>query len=120
MTDAGAERLDRAAIDRLLDLGGEKLLAGMIDLFLEHYPVRIEAARLGAAAGEHDVVRRAAHSLKSTAGNLGATTLQLLAARIETLAASEDTAYDALIGAFEEEFHAVRGLLEREREGLGT
>ena len=119
MTDT-APRLDRTAIERLQRVGGDKLVRGMIDLFLEHTPARIRSAREGAAAGDHDAVRRAAHSMKSTAGNLGAAALQEIATRVEHLAAAGDASCGPLIDSIEEEYNIVRGLLEREREGLGT
>lgn len=80
--------LDAAAQDRLRRIGGGKLLAQMIDLFLKHGPERIGAIRSAAAAGDAAALERAAHTLKSSAGNLGAGALQDAAARAEEQAAS--------------------------------
>lgn len=75
--------LDNQALERLRKLGGDRLAGRMIALFLETGPERIQAARAGERAGDFDQVRRAAHSLKSSAGNIGATSLQAIADRLE-------------------------------------
>jgi HPt (histidine-containing phosphotransfer) domain-containing protein len=80
---ADKSAIDGAVIERLDRLGGKKLVLGMIDIFLEHAPTRVEAARAGLNGADFDEIRRAAHSLKSSAGNLGATQLQALCEEIE-------------------------------------
>ncbi len=91
MAEAEHAAIDRAVIERLDRLGGKKLATGMIDIFLQHAPTRIEAATVALAASDLDEVRRAAHSLKSSAGNLGAATLQGICENIERIAHGEDT-----------------------------
>lgn len=82
----GSEVLDPAALARLDRLGGERLVRRMVELFVELGEVRVAAAREGLASGDLDAVERAAHSLKSSAGNLGAGRLQAVAERVETRA----------------------------------
>lgn len=82
--------IDRGVIERLDTLGGKKLALGMIDIFLEHAPERVKAACAGLEGADLNEIRRAAHSLKSSAGNLGATTLQALCETIERSAAEPD------------------------------
>lgn len=81
------EYLDPGVIARL-----EKLGAGfprkLIALFLEHTPRRLDTALAGGRAGDWKAVEDAAHSLKSSAGNLGAVRLRELADRVEAAAAS--------------------------------
>lgn len=82
--------LDGAAAARLQRVGGARLLRGMIELFLEHGPVRLAAAEAGAERADWREVERAWHSLKSSAANLGAVRLAEAAARAEAAAAAGD------------------------------
>ena len=77
------DALDISALERLRKLGGDALLSRMVDLFISHAEPAIEEASAGAASGDFEAVRRAAHSLKSSAGNLGAQHVQRLADTIE-------------------------------------
>lgn len=111
--------LEDAALAKVRQIGGPSLLARLIDSFLQHAPARLAAARTGGVAGDLGEVERATHSLKSTAGNLGARRLQFLAERIETLSAARDAAaVTALLGELERVFEATRVALVQEREGL--
>ena len=75
--------IDPAAIARLHKVGGDKLVGQMIDIFLKNAPERVAAARQGIADGDSEAIEQAVHSLKSSAGNYGAVSLQTLAGRIE-------------------------------------
>lgn len=111
--------LDPVALERLRRLGGGKLLRDMLDLFLEHTPARMEAAVAAAAQGDHAGVNRAAHSLKSSAANLGARTLRDIAEQVEHVAAGEQAGdLAALIAQFQDAFAQARAALEKERQGL--
>jgi FOG: HPt domain len=79
-------RTNPAALDMLIRSGGVKLLSGMISAFEESGPERLVRAR--SALEKHDAatLAAAAHSLKSSAGQLGAVTLQRLSTEIEELA----------------------------------
>jgi HPt (histidine-containing phosphotransfer) domain-containing protein len=77
---------DGAAVERLQRLGGAVLLRGMLELFLTQAPERVRALEAAAAAGDAARVEKAAHSLKSSAGNLGALRLQHAAALLELAA----------------------------------
>ena len=83
--------IDEAALDRLrrLDRDGT-LVRDMIDVFLDYTPRLLAAALAGETAGDLDAIERAAHSLKSSAANLGARVVQDLAQRIELLAREKD------------------------------
>jgi HPt (histidine-containing phosphotransfer) domain-containing protein len=85
----GNERiLDPEAMERLKEWGGHTLVAKMVELFLEVTPERMEAIRKGVREGDAKAVERGAHSLRSSAGNLGADAVRHLAGRIEELAAA--------------------------------
>lgn len=123
--EEGAERvtmpeercIDDAALEKLRKLGGPEFVVKMLDLFLENAPVRIEAARAGQRAGDLKAVEMAVHSLKSSAGNLGARELQQIAGRIEDLAeAGKGDGLSALLDDLESTFARVKTCLEAERK----
>lgn len=74
------------AVGRLKEWGGDALLGRMIDLFLELAPQRLQALAEGERSGDLAALEGTAHSLKSSAGNLGALRLQEAAEQLETAA----------------------------------
>ena len=63
--------IDPAALKRLEDWGGASLSKEIVRLFLENGPTQVDQIR-GAMDGEDlDVPERGAHSLKSSAANVG-------------------------------------------------
>ena len=85
------EIVDQAALDRLVEWGGVKLLREMLRLFLENSRVRLNAMRgVLDSGGDLDEVHRGAHSLKSSAANLGAMRVSTLAGRLEEVAEAGD------------------------------
>ena len=85
--------IDDAAIDRLRDWGGAKLVRQMVRLYLENVEVRLEQIETGLA--EPDGIGQAeqgAHSLKSSAANVGALRVRELAAELEASAKGGDEA----------------------------
>ncbi|HSJ23982.1 MAG TPA: Hpt domain-containing protein [Longimicrobiales bacterium] len=79
--------VEDAAIERLVRLGGPDLVRQMADLYFQHGPERLDLLRQGVEADDASSVERAAHALKSSAGNLGARRLQRTADMVEALAA---------------------------------
>ena len=67
--------LDQNALDRLRGFGGEKLLRGMIELFVNNAPMKAAEAREALDCGDSAALRAALHGLKSSAGQLGAATV---------------------------------------------
>jgi HPt (histidine-containing phosphotransfer) domain-containing protein len=70
-----APALDPAVIDTLRQLtppGEPDVLKEVLQLFLEDVPVRVNRLRAAWTAGDATEVQRAAHSLKGSAGNIGA------------------------------------------------
>ena len=109
--------LEPEALERLVRIGGQGFLLEMIALFLEHAPQRLAAAREGLEEGDFAVLYRASHSLKSTAGNLGARALQATAEQVEGRAVAEDL--DAAVPLLEEmeaRYDQVRAELEAEQD----
>lgn len=70
--NAVAPLIDEAALDRLRGFGGDKLLHGMIELFVRNAPARAADAREALDCGDAAALRSALHALKSSAGQLGA------------------------------------------------
>lgn len=109
--------LDPAALERLNRIGGQEFLIEMVELFLEHAPQRLVSANEAFAVGDLETVYRAAHSLKSTAANVGAVRLQTLAAELEERAAAGDVAVAGpMVEELNRRYERVRPELERERD----
>ena len=70
--NAVAPLIDEAALDRLRGFGGDKLLHGMIELFVRNAPARAADAREALDCGDAAALRSSLHALKSSAGQLGA------------------------------------------------
>lgn len=74
-----SDSIDMAVVDELLSLSGDgdpELLVDLIRMFLEDGPEKVETITRGLAAGDLEVVERAAHALKGSAGSLGAVLVQ--------------------------------------------
>ena len=105
--------LDREALDRLREWGGDELLVKMLNLFMEHGPERVAQIRSGVESGSVEEAQRGAHSLKSSAGNLGARRLQAGAARLEGLADDGDLeGAEELLPELETAFREAKTSLE--------
>jgi HPt (histidine-containing phosphotransfer) domain-containing protein len=83
ITTAHDEIGDMDALQRLERFGGRKLRDELTALFLAEAPARIEAARRALAAGDEPAVRATAHSLKSSAGQMGAVRIQRICDRLD-------------------------------------
>ena len=111
--------LEPSAVSRLEEWGGIALPYRMISIFLEHSPSKMEQIRDGIHAGEPERAGRGAHSLKSSAGNLGALRLQALAERVERMGESGDLeGLRAILPSMEEALAAVSDELRTLMEGL--
>jgi HPt (histidine-containing phosphotransfer) domain-containing protein len=109
--------LDDTAIERLRSFGGQKLLDGMIELFVKNAPSRAADAREALDCGDAAALRSALHALKSSAGQLGAISVH------QACIAGEELASRGELG--ECTAHVVRiesdlPLACRELEGLRT
>jgi HPt (histidine-containing phosphotransfer) domain-containing protein len=107
--------LDGTALARLERLGGAALVRQMIELYLTNGPERVQLLADGAASGDAERVQRAAHTMKSSAGNLGAVRLQHTADEIETLAAAGTIDHELvarLVQQFEQSVTELRNALE--------
>lgn len=83
MTDAAGAALDRAHLDRLAARFGPAFVAQMIGIFLAQGGERMADVERAFAAGDVAAAAAAAHALKSSAGNLGASALMARAQEVE-------------------------------------
>ena len=118
-SDDSTEVVERSRLERLQQLGGRQLVRKMIDLFNSHTAERVETIRASDRADELREAEAAAHSLKTSAGNLGATRLYQLAMALEASAAhGELGAFLALRPQLLDEFARASDALARVRTGL--
>src|SRR4051812_39352523 len=73
---------DDAALEMIRRVGRDALATKMIDLFLVSGPERVSQILAAHATGDFTTAGRVAHSLKSSAGQLGAVGLQRTCMRI--------------------------------------
>jgi signal transduction histidine kinase/DNA-binding response OmpR family regulator/HPt (histidine-containing phosphotransfer) domain-containing protein len=115
----GAGLLDMevlAALRAMQRPGRADLLARVIDLFGRDAPRFAADMRSAIAAGDAEALRHAAHTLKSTSANVGATTLAERCRAVEQLArAGEATSVAAQMAGFECDIDAVIAALAQER-----
>jgi HPt (histidine-containing phosphotransfer) domain-containing protein len=78
--------IDLQALERLKEWGGDKLAGQMVRLFLKNTGSRMDQIRTGVSAGDLEEAERGAHSLKSSAANIGAELLRTVATRMESAA----------------------------------
>jgi HPt (histidine-containing phosphotransfer) domain-containing protein len=108
---------DEAALEKLRQLGGDKFVHRMIDMFFDYAPKRLAAARAGEQADDLVAIAKGVHPLKSSAGQLGARRVQELAAQIEKLAtAQEAAALPPLIEELEAALAQIKPRLEQVRK----
>ncbi|MBI4538019.1 MAG: Hpt domain-containing protein [Gemmatimonadetes bacterium] len=104
--------LDNSALERLREWGGPQLVAQIIDVFLETAPGRVQRAREAERTGDLKMLAHQAHSLKTSAGYLGATEMLELVADIERRARAEETAELAeLVHGLEQAYTRLQGRL---------
>ncbi len=111
--------IDRDALERLEEWGGRELIVKMLQIFLEHAPGRIDRIRSGSDRNALAEAERGAHSLKSSAGNVGARRLQRLAGELERRAAEGNAPeVRALLPRLEAAYVEARAALEAVAESL--
>ena len=116
-----APEIDPAALATLQRIGGDKFVAEMIDVFLRYVPQLMAEARSGLASGNLEPLARAGHTLKSSAGHLGARSVQAVALRIEQAAARKDAeAIRLRLAEMEETYAKAKVRLEEARRYLSV
>ncbi len=110
--------LDPQALERLREWGGDKLAVQMVRLFLKNSGTRMDQIRNGVASEDFQESEWGAHSLKSSAANIGAEGLRTLATNVESAALEKDHGrLRELLPQIEESYSEVINRLEAlERE----
>lgn len=88
MTDS--QVLDPEALVRLREWGGDKLAGQMVRLFLKNSGTRMDQIRKGTTEEDFQEAEWGAHSLKSSAANIGAEGLRTLATNVESSSLDKD------------------------------
>ena len=101
--------LDEAVLDDLVGHIGDDAARAVIALFLDE--CRELTAAIAKPGAEPAAIARAAHSLKSSAGQLGAAALSDVALAVETAAADEAATPAALVTALGQCARATRDAL---------
>ncbi len=113
--------IDTMALDRLRRLGGEELISNMVTLFISHAESAIRQAGNAVAEGDFEGIRRSAHALKSSAGNVGAQQLQDLADQMEQMAEKKAGGIQPLMTELEDAYLRAKDRLNREvQKGKGN
>ena len=112
----GREVIDSAALEAIRSLQSDaapRLLAQVVQMYLDSTPALIEQLQIGMDGSDYETVRTAAHSLKSSSANLGAKTLADLCRRVEMAARAGSMGPEVpRMHMIEQEFSAVRRALE--------
>lgn len=97
------DRIDRKQLVELLEsMGGDwSFMDELLETFFADGPAQLQSLEQGLAAGDAEVVRRAAHTLKSNARSFGATTLTELSKQLE------DSSKDGDLGAAAEKIERI-------------
>jgi HPt (histidine-containing phosphotransfer) domain-containing protein len=109
--------LDAAVIASLRDLtlpGEPDVLAEVLTMFLAEVPRRLDRLRIAYAAGDIEEVHRCAHSLKGSAGNIGARDLYAACRELDERAkAGDHAAAGPFVATLGVEFRKVETAIHR-------
>jgi HPt (histidine-containing phosphotransfer) domain-containing protein len=122
---SGCSALDRRVLDEFREAGSgdapDAFVNQIIDLYLVESVSLIGTVKEAIARHDGAAVARAVHSLKGSAGAIGATRIAGLSAELETLVRTGTVdGCAALLAALEDESTRVRRELLRERRILGN
>jgi HPt (histidine-containing phosphotransfer) domain-containing protein len=106
-----ADVLDASTLETLRKLrrdGQPDLIAQLFRIYLSDSPRLAEIVRTAAAKSDAAAFTKAAHTLKSSSGNIGARRFSTICAQLQDLGRARDCAGAlALLPAFEAEYAAV-------------
>lgn len=107
--------LHPATLNELREIGGQSFLTELIQIYLDDIPLRFTELRQALANNQREPFIRAAHTIKGSSSNLGATQLQHLAGELESTAKTAPlpslvSEIDALEHSFTQTATALRTL----------
>jgi CheY-like chemotaxis protein/HPt (histidine-containing phosphotransfer) domain-containing protein len=107
--------LDPDVLAGLRELGDADLLTELVNLFIADVPPQLASLREAMESGDASSVKRVAHTLKGSCGNMGAQRMAAICAKLQDIGASGDlTRAPELLKQLEAEFERVRPALEAE------
>lgn len=116
MTDSSENTIDRQVVENLRELNPDdpKFLRELIDMFLEDFPARVAEIEQALATQDAVLLTRAAHTIKGSSGNFGASKLARVAHQMEQhgKSASIDAAAGLLV-SLRAEFEQVATALRQ-------
>ena len=110
--------IDQATFDELKETAGAEFAVELVDTFLTEAPAMLAELRRAFAAGDADVFRRAAHSLKSNGNTFGARAFAAMAKELELGGmAPVQAAEGAPLAALDAEYGRVAKALTEQKRG---
>jgi signal transduction histidine kinase/DNA-binding response OmpR family regulator/HPt (histidine-containing phosphotransfer) domain-containing protein len=109
------DAVDLSVLDSLaeMDEGGEEFVSRLIATFISDTQSRLVSLHVAMEAKDMPSIERTGHALKGSSGNMGATRMASLGARLQGAGQKQDVAgARSLIEEMEAEFARVRGVLE--------
>jgi two-component system sensor histidine kinase/response regulator len=107
---ASARPVDEARV-RVFRDDYPEIAEQLVELFIDSTPPLLGELRAGAESGDGEAVRRAAHKLKGSCQNIGASAMAELAQTLEAAAAAQPAQLSDLEGAFDATSVALRAAL---------
>ena len=119
-----APEMFRAAVDldvlrsyEKIQIDGEPdLIVELIDLYVEDAPRRLAVMKLSLTETNWLSLKREAHSLRGSSGNLGASKMALICDEIEGLESRDPFPVEALLSCLEQELEQVSNIFLAERQ----
>lgn len=110
--------LDAAALQELKEMAGEEaseIVVEVINCYLEDSPKLLDAITQAITEGNAEVLRRSAHSLRSSSASLGATSLSQLSKELEYIGRGGNTeGADVIFSQAKAEYERVEAALRSE------
>ena len=107
--------LDTSILEDLKSLqveGKQNILKSLFDLFMRDTPVRLDEVDAAVERGDGEAVRKIAHTLKGSSGNIGAQRMARVAALLEDQVQSEEISHASdLLSRLRQEYLRVQVVL---------
>jgi HPt (histidine-containing phosphotransfer) domain-containing protein len=110
--------LNEKAIENLKRIGGNDLVRNMMNIFLDETHRRVEDTFMSYETGDYKLLENLAHSIKSTAGNLGLDVLYRFCSVLEQKAREKRGVDTALVSEFQLIFSNTKSAVEQYLAGL--
>lgn len=108
------EGFDLVALKKLMQVGGDALLTRVVGMFLDKTPNNLQLLDGFVSEVDHHNVERTAHTIKGSAGMLGARRVQEAAKKLEHAgAASEGVQYNELLAGLRAEYLEAKIFFEQ-------